>query len=738
MSKKMQPKKGESKQEFLTRCRAKNSMGDCAGLWNQARLTSFVDDGVVYLGGGVQFLKGEPVSESEVETPRRFSMLGYTGVEVDWGWLGRFIIDLSGIEAEKEKMPALRDHSTRQIAGVIDSTESGENGFVAEGTFSKVTETSHEVLELADEGFPWQCSIGVRALQVVSVKEGETYEVNGRTVSGPIDVWMKSKVFEVSFVVFGADDETGAAALGGAHNPKTEVQMDAKLKKWLESLGLSAEATDVEAKAFLKQVEDTGIVSIPDFSGDPVPVVEVNLSGGDTPPASQPQVLPQADLGGTPPATPPAASVPTATLSATDVLMLNSHAAQLGLSLGDLSAEIESGQTMAQLTQKMFELAGKKQPPVGVGRIDMGLDDADKFRGAVSAGLSLRMGTAFGKDEKPAPGHEEFRHMSIHEIGRRCLQRMGVNAAAMSPSQVATEVLRLSVGGTSTSDFKSIFMDSTHKRLLQSYREVPQRWRPLVNIVSLSDFREVFGVALSGASDFKDVAENGEYKELTLKDKQESFKPGKKGGIIRLSYEMIVNDDLRAFSKIPQMLGAASARTLNNFVWNLFLSNPVMQDGKELYHEDHMNISLASKLESTSLSKARAQFMKQKGLNGELLDLEAAFLVVPPDLEETASVLLRSSSLPEANMSAGVHNPNAGKLIPISEPRLSAKSNTAWYLVGNPSQVETIDVGFLDGREEPEIFEDESFNTDSIAYKGRICFGAGAMDHVGFARNLGV
>ncbi|MBI9109994.1 hypothetical protein [Maridesulfovibrio ferrireducens] len=718
----LKPKKGESKQDFLKRCRAQGSMSDCAESWNSARLSSFVDENSVHLSGEVEFLKKEGESETDL---RRFSMLGYAGSVIDFGWMGKFVIDLVGLTPEKEKMPALHIHSSREIAGTIDTAESSSSGFVAEGTFSQVTEWGPYVCGLADEGFPWQCSIGVRATKILSIKEGETHKVNGQTVVGPIDVWLEAKVFEVSFCPFGADDETAAVAMSADHEPQTEILMNAKKKAWLMTLGLNANANDVEAKAFLAKIEAAGVITIPDFTAEPEKPA-ANLG------ASQPVQPVQ------PPAVVSDAPV-VATLSATDTLTLSQNAITLGFSLADFTDGIKAGLDLPTLNTQLLEKAALKNPPLAHGRIDTGADETDKFRGAVSAGLAMRMGYESGKDEKPAPGFEEFRHMSMSDIGGRCLSRAGVNVSGFSKSQIATEILRLSAGSSSTSDFKSIFMDSTHKRLLKAYRDVPQRFRPIVNVVELSDFREVYGVALSGASDFKEVKENGEYKELSLKDNQESFRPGKFGGIISLTYEMIVNDDMRAFAKIPKILGAASARTLNNFVWNLFLSNPVMADGKTLFHADHNNISTpASKLDSVSLGKARAAMSKQVGLNKEMLDIEPAFLVVPTELETSAEILLRSTSLPDANMSAGVHNPHAGKLIPIAEPRLDAKSPTAWYLVGNPSQVETIDLGFLDGRQEPEIFEDEKFSTDAISYKARICFGAGVMDHVGFRRNLGV
>ena len=52
--------------------------------------------------------------------------------------------------------------------------------------------------------------------------------------------------------------------------------------------------------------------------------------------------------------------------------------------------------------------------------------------------------------------------------------------------------------------------------------------------------------------------------------------------------------------------------------------------------------------------------------------------------------------------------------------------------MAKPSSIATIEVGFLAGRETPEIFVKEDFEQDLITYKGRIAFGGGVLDYRGF------
>ena len=141
-----------------------------------------------------------------------FIMTAYTG-QVIPQWWGMLAIDLAGIRATA-KMPILREHYRDRIVG--HSKESWTDGpFYVSGTFSKVTEDAKEVCGLAEEGFPWQASVGIEPKKVMVLNEGAEMVVNGEVITGPADVWMESEVFETSFVSLGADDNTSVAVFSG-------------------------------------------------------------------------------------------------------------------------------------------------------------------------------------------------------------------------------------------------------------------------------------------------------------------------------------------------------------------------------------------------------------------------------------------------------------------------------------------------------------------------------------------
>jgi len=139
-----------------------------------------------------------------------FIIEAYTGEAVS-RWWGKLAIAVEGIKAKKN-IPVFRSHDSMNIVGF--STDSWKEGsFFVSGKFSKTTQAAQEVRALAEEGFPWQASIGVSPLKILSIENGETHEVNGKKLMGPAEVWLESEVYETSFVPLGADGNTSIAML---------------------------------------------------------------------------------------------------------------------------------------------------------------------------------------------------------------------------------------------------------------------------------------------------------------------------------------------------------------------------------------------------------------------------------------------------------------------------------------------------------------------------------------------
>jgi len=264
----MKPKANEGKQDFLKRCttermdngeKQKAAYAACNLDWDNAnkqrsRLGMSLPVEILAAGDG---------SGGGKDQKRSFLITAYTGTVIDRLW-GSLIIALSGIKTKK-KMPILREHECDRIVG-SGKTWTDENGLYASGNFSKVTHAAKEVLALADEGYPWQASMYVRAKKVKRLRdEKESEIVNGQEIKGPADIWLESEVGEVSFVSLGADGDTAAIAFSDTEE-KTPVAIEyneepQKLNTEDDIMEFTLEKLAEEAPELLKSIRDDAFFS---------------------------------------------------------------------------------------------------------------------------------------------------------------------------------------------------------------------------------------------------------------------------------------------------------------------------------------------------------------------------------------------------------------------------------------------------------------------------------------------
>ncbi|MBT8365119.1 MAG: hypothetical protein KJP23_10465 [Deltaproteobacteria bacterium] len=207
------PNKGESKQEFLKRCTGEVVHEGKDSDQAYAMCNAFWDDSNNQRS--IMLLKA-PVEMAEPEKgkSRQFAITGYTGQKID-SWWGSLIFSVDGMKT-KEKIPVLREHARDRVVGYGKAwTENGN--FYVSGGFSGATKDSKEVLDLADEGYPWQASVGIwpRKIKVLENSKAKA-TVNGKEYTGPLEIWEESDVGEVSFVSLGRDDNTAAISFAAS------------------------------------------------------------------------------------------------------------------------------------------------------------------------------------------------------------------------------------------------------------------------------------------------------------------------------------------------------------------------------------------------------------------------------------------------------------------------------------------------------------------------------------------
>jgi phage major head subunit gpT-like protein len=327
----------------------------------------------------------------------------------------------------------------------------------------------------------------------------------------------------------------------------------------------------------------------------------------------------------------------------------------------------------------------------------------------------------------------EYRHMTLMDLAKESLEARGIRTRGMSKMELAQRALH------STSDFANVLAAVTNKTLRAGYEAASQTFRPFCREVQVADFKEISRVQLGDAPKLLEVKEHGEFKRGSMKDGAEKYALKTYGRIVGITRQVIINDDLDAFTRVPQLFGRSAAELESDIVYGIINANAALADGVALFHASHSNLGTAGVPDVTTLTEARRAMRQQKGLSQDSADAQfinvmARYLLIPPKYETSSEQLLSSTMLP--NQVSAV-NPFAGKLQLLVEPRLEVSGSDPWYVLADPGQVDVIEIATLQGQGSVYIESKEGFDVDGLEIKARHDFAAKAIDYRGMYKNPG-
>lgn len=259
---------------------------------------------------------------------------------------------------------------------------------------------------------------------------------------------------------------------------------------------------------------------------------------------------------------------------------------------------------------------------------------------------------------------------------------------------------RITEADTTTATFTYLLGTSMNKRLLRDYQTWTAEWMKFCIIVPIRDFKQQTRVRMGAFGSLPIVPEDSAYTSVTLQDSAATYVPQKRGNLVTVSRETIVNDDLNAIRTIPTKLAAAAAYTLAEFVYGFLSSNPTIYDGSALFTSGAPHNNLGSSALSTSAMQSGVTAMReQTNFAGKRIGLRPKFLIVPPELEFSAMVMTKSAGVPGSPNND--INPMLGYVTPIVSPQLTNTSQ--WFMAADPQVVDTIEIGFVGGQVNPVL-----------------------------------
>jgi hypothetical protein len=286
--------------------------------------------------------------------------------------------------------------------------------------------------------------------------------------------------------------------------------------------------------------------------------------------------------------------------------------------------------------------------------------------------------------------------------------------------------------------------------MMVGYTEAPSTWRgPMRQGTSVADFKQINRLRMGAIPNLPIWNDTSEPNKASFTDARESYAVESRSLGVSFSYKLLVNDDMDALTRTPVMLGAAAARTVNAVAWAQLTSNPTLSDGVTLFSDvsgarKRKNFTTGTGAPSVTTLGLLTNLMRQmRGENtpegaesDDILNLQPRYLVVPSALETVALQLVNSAYDPNSSVNTLVYNP-ARTMIPVIEPILDANSILAWYLFADPSTIDTIEVTFLQGQENPLVRSYMDEEKLSMEYYVLQTFAAKAMNHRGIQKHKG-
>ncbi len=516
--------------------------------------------------------------------------------------------------------------------------------------------------------------------------------------------------------------------------------MHPKLRAFLLANGLRADATESAAWEYYRQLQDDDVT----FSG------QERIAEGTDGQRSAAGELPAVTV----PAQPVAAPLAPATV---DRAAIEQEAFTRAIEIGDMCTRFRiSDETRTSLLQpnvtldaarkKVMDIIGQQSQQKNPGfrtAVEIGIEEADKFRAAACAGLYLRSGFGLENDttldglrsaagiasNQQIPGANELSGYTLRELARRCLQIAGQPTGGNALEMIGRAL--------TVSDLPILMSNVANKTLFEGYQAAEETWQNWCATGSVNDFKQNTLAMVSEFDDLDEIKNDTGYKYGDRTDAKEVFQIATFGKLFAITRTTIINDDLGAMNDTLMTMGEAAARKVGSLPYAVLIANAAMRDGVALFHANHGNLGTTGVVSETTIAEAIKMAKLQKNLKSkQSLNIRLQYFLAPAAIEGTSEIFFNSGQFSGADLGSTRTNPYAGtRFERIYDARLDASSSTAFYLLGPKGK--TVKVFFLGGNQSPYMETKQGWHTDGVEYKVRIDAAAKAVDWKALVKNAG-
>ena len=327
-----------------------------------------------------------------------------------------------------------------------------------------------------------------------------------------------------------------------------------------------------------------------------------------------------------------------------------------------------------------------------------------------------------------------------------------------SPLEMSSHPIADAREAITAATWVNILGASMHRRLIKDYLAPAYGEEAICSVRpgGIPNFKNQETLRPEYFTDLDDVdPETADYVEIAPPgDEGVTYAVGQKGNLLSITRKVLLNDDLGAVTRMMGRLGRAARRTKAKYVWNFWINNATYGvDRTAWFTVGHGNL-IATTLTADQTGAGHVLDaiialgkMTEPG-SGERLGLPELrslllWLVVPMDLMGIARQLNQSNTLPNP---ANVQVPNPiYHLFGPNDERVIVNSlladATDWGVFRDPSEVDSIEIGFLNDQREPEFFAadiptvGQTFIADKQQFKVRHEYGAAIVEFRGAVKS---
>lgn len=626
-------------------------------------------------------------AETEAKKTVPVAMALYNGGVVQQ-WFGRVVLDISGVALRQPQVKVLADHYHPVGFATDVDTSGGKVTLIGQIIRDQDDQTVMQILNKAAAGFVWEASIGARMLRVEMLEDGETTEVNGQEVVGPLRIARESEILEGSIVVFGADNQgTQVDIAARRQNQNKESDMDPKDTKEVQGGGNDngAQTPAITSQDDVRAAQEQAREAVRAAAADEMNRVNA-IRGFEAHGDEAESIRAKAIAEGW-----------DTTKAELEILRASRQAPAIATpAVQNVSAKAIEASVLLYHGADQTRLEASYEPEV--------LEVADRLRcNSLKAMLEMH----FRANGMPVPG----RNAKDSEWIR----------AAFSANSVSTLVSNVA-----------------HKVMLEGFELAPSTATQVARKLTANDFKTHTGVRLKGNRKFEKVGPGGEIKHGEYSEDSYTFSVDTYGKMFGITRQMMRNDDLGELMETVRLLGEGAFLAREEGFWTYFLSNP-----GSIFASGNNNVTTGG-MTDAGLTAAVKILREMKDGTSDVTSGGAFVLAIPdrilvsPAQADAAQKLYVSRNLiGQGNDAVPVadRNIHEGLYRPIVSPYvgangLSSGSDTTWYMFAR--NINMFGIAYLDGRETP-IIEDVGLSGEYLgqAWRGYYDFGFCTIDEQG-------